>query len=365
MMVSMSVFRRVGVVSEREVLEALRGVVDPRLGRDVVSLRLVRDLSVSEDGVVSLVLDFKSPSYPGKDELLEKVKDALSKVPGVKGVEVKVASQRPRLPAPFMRKPIKGVRNVFAVASGKGGVGKSTVAVNLTLALARMGNSVGLLDADIYGPTIPKMLEVLEQPTAIGEDRIRPAESYLGVKVMSLGLMVPEETPVIWRGPLVAKAISQMLSDVEWGELEYLVVDLPPGTGDASLTLAQTIPLTGVVIVTTPQDAALRIAVKALNMFRKMSVSVLGVIENMSYFICPHCGKRTDIFGHGGAVEACKRLGVDFLGEIPLTPEIRAYGDSGKPVVFAKPDSLSAKAFMEIASKIVEKIRVLNEGGRS
>jgi len=346
------------LVSEREVLQALRGVVDPELGVDVVSLGMIKEVRVDEVGNVSFTLELTTPACPLREELTKMAREAVSKIPGVKGVNIKV-SAKVKSSIPSKGTSMPGVKNVFAVASGKGGVGKSTVAVNIALALAGMGASVGLLDADIYGPTIPKMLEVLRSPRPAGEDKIVPAESHLGVKVMSLGLLVPEEAPVIWRGPLVSKAVSQMLSDVEWGELDYLVVDLPPGTGDASLTLAQTIPLTGVVIVTTPQDAALRIAVKALNMFRKLNVKIIGIVENMSYFVCPNCGKRTDIFGHGGAAEACQRLEVTFLGEIPLTPEIRVHGDSGKPVVLAEPNSPAAKAFKEIASKIAGRISVL------
>jgi len=287
------------------------------------------------------------------------VRDAVSSVPGVKKVEMKVTARVQSSLKETELETISGIKNVIAVASGKGGVGKSTVAVNLALALAKMNSKVGLLDADIYGPTIPKMLQVLNPAQPLSESLLSPSLSFLGVKVMSLGLMLPEDTPVIWRGPLVSKAIQQMLSEVDWGELDYLVVDLPPGTGDAPLTLAQTIPLTGVVIVTTPQDAALRIAIKALNMFRKLNVEILGIVENMSYFVCPHCGKRTDIFGHGGALKACKKLGVPFLGEIPLSVDIREHGDDGKPVVLVAPDSPSSRAFLEFAKKVAGRVSVV------
>ncbi len=345
------------LVSQEDVLRVLRRVVDPELRVDVVSLGMIKDLRV-EDGRVSFTFELTTPACPLREDLVRAVREAVESIPGVNGVDVRV-SARVRQWAPPGKAPIPGVRNVFAIASGKGGVGKTTVAVNLAMALARMGAGVGILDADIYGPTVPRMVRVVRRPETRPDNKIVPAETELGVKVMSFGFMVPEDAPVIWRGPLVGKAVTEMLGSVVWGELDYLVVDLPPGTGDAALSLAQTIPLTGVVIVTTPQDAALKIAVKALNMFRSLKVEVLGVVENMSYFVCPNCGERVDIFGHGGARAACERLGVDFLGEVPLIPEIRKYGDFGRPIVMAEPDSHASRAFMEIASRIAGKISVL------
>lgn len=343
------------MVSERDVLEALRGVVDPELGRDLVSLGMIKDLRVSEDGLVSFTLELTTPACPMRRELEKMAREAVERVPGVKEVRVKVSAKVMAAPAP---KSIPGIKNAVAVASGKGGVGKSTVAVNLALALASTRASVGLLDADVYGPTIPKMLDVIRPPMPAGGG-LEPGLSYMGVKVMSFGLLVSEETPIIWRGPLVGKAVEEMITQVNWGELDYLIVDLPPGTGDAPLSLAQAIPITGVVIVTTPQDAALRIAVKALNMFRKMKVEVIGIVENMSYFICPYCGSRTDVFGHGGAALACKELGVPFLGEIPLAPEIREHGDTGRPIVMSDPDSPASKAFIEFAEKVAGRLSVI------
>ena len=343
------------MVSEAEILSALKRVVHPKMNRDVVSLGMIKDLKVDHEGNVTLTL--KVPTDSMRGELERAVKEAVLSVPGVKEVKLNVETRSTRLPKP--EKMLKGVRNIIAVASGKGGVGKSTFAVNLATSLASLGGKVGLLDADVYGPTIPRMLGVLKYPESIGEDRISPGVSHLGIKVMSLGLFLPDEQPVIWRGPLVSRAIQQFLTQVDWGELDYLVVDLPPGTGDASLTIAQTIPLTGIVIITTPQDAALKIAVKALNMFRKLGVEIIGVVENMSYFICPNCGHKTYIFGHGAVEKACKRLEVPFLGEIPLAPEIRERSDTGIPLVVDSPDSELSLMMKEIARRVAERVSLI------
>jgi len=245
---------------------------------------------------------------------------------------------------------IPGVANIIAVASGKGGVGKSTTAINLALALKANGLKVGVLDADIYGPSMPRLLGIKGRPQQLAGDKLAPMEAY-GLKVMSMGFLVEEDTPMIWRGPMVMSALSQMLKDVAWGELDVLVVDMPPGTGDAQLTMAQQVPLAGAVIVSTPQDLALIDARKGLNMFRKVDVPVLGIVENMSTFICPHCGGRSDIFAHGGAKAEAERLGVPFLGEVPLTIVIRETSDSGKPVVVSEPLSVAAEAYRALAKK--------------
>jgi ATP-binding protein involved in chromosome partitioning len=247
---------------------------------------------------------------------------------------------------------VPGVTSIIAVASGKGGVGKSTTAVNLALALKDHGLRVGILDADIYGPSMPRLLGLKGQPQQISGNQLAPMEAY-GLKVMSMGFLVDEETPMIWRGPMVMSALSQMLKDVAWGELDVLVVDMPPGTGDAQLTMAQQVPLAGVVIVSTPQDLALIDARKGLNMFRKVNVPVLGLVENMSTFVCPHCGERSDIFGHGGARSEAARLGVPFLGEVPLVPVIRETSDTGRPVIATAPTSPAAEAFRAIAARAV------------
>jgi ATP-binding protein involved in chromosome partitioning len=256
---------------------------------------------------------------------------------------------------------LPGVQNVIAVASGKGGVGKSTIAVNIAVALAESSARVGLLDADIYGPTIPAMMGVNERPK-MGNGKIQPIERY-GVKLMSLGFLI-DGSPVIWRGPLVSGAIKQMITDVDWGELDYLIVDLPPGTGDAQLTLAQTVPLTGVVVVTTSQDVALNIASKAAAMFAKMDVPILGIVENMSYFICPECGHRTDIFSHGGGDKAAKATGAPLLGRVPLEAQTVEDGDAGSPTVTARPESEQAEAFRALASATAARISILNSACR-
>ncbi|KGM36196.1 hypothetical protein P409_00005, partial [Inquilinus limosus MP06] len=252
--------------------------------------------------------------------------------------------------------PVTGIGSIIAVASGKGGVGKSTTAVNLALGLAANGLKVGLLDADIYGPSMPRMTGITGKPSSPDGKSLDPKENY-GLKVMSIGFLIDEETPMIWRGPMVQSALSQMLRDVNWGQLDVLVVDMPPGTGDAQLTMAQQVPLAGAVIVSTPQDIALLDARKGLNMFRKVDVPVLGIIENMSYFCCPNCGHRTDIFSHGGARAEAEKLGCDFLGEIPLDIAIRETSDSGQPIVVSAPDSAHAEAYRGIAARVWDKLR--------
>jgi len=248
-----------------------------------------------------------------------------------------------------------GVKSIVAVASGKGGVGKSTTATNLALAMAAAGRTVGMLDADIYGPSMPMMLAIHERPVSPDGKRLLPIEKY-GLKCMSIGFLVPEDTPMIWRGPMVMGALEQMMGDVEWGTLDVLIVDMPPGTGDAQLTMAQRVPLAGAVIVSTPQDLALLDARKGLNMFRKVDVPVLGIVENMSYFLCPHCGGRSDIFNHGGARKAAEAMGVDFLGEVPLDMAIRETSDAGRPIVVSDPDSPHSAAYRAIAEKLWAKV---------
>jgi len=270
------------------------------------------------------------------------------------------AAPRPAAPARAPQaqaaKPlIPGVRAIIAVASGKGGVGKSTTAVNLALALAAIGRKVGVLDADIYGPSMPRMLGISGRPSSRDGKVLEPMTNY-GIKCMSMGFLVAEDTPMIWRGPMVMSALQQMLRDVNWGELDIMIVDMPPGTGDAQLTMAQQVPLAGAIIVSTPQDLALLDARKGLNMFRKVEVPVLGFIENMSYFLCPHCGERSDIFSHGGAKKEAEKLGVEFLGELPLDIAIRETSDEGRPIVVSQPESEHAKVYRAIATRIWEKV---------
>ena len=275
------------------------------------------------------------------------------------------AQERQAPPSGRSKPGVPGVGAIIAVASGKGGVGKSTTAVNLALALKANGQSVGILDADIYGPSLPRLLNLKGRPETIGGRILKPMEGY-GAKVMSMGFLVEEDTPMIWRGPMVISALTQMLREVDWGTLDVMVVDMPPGTGDAQLTMAQQVPLAGVVIVSTPQDLALIDARKGLNMFRRVDVPVLGIVENMSYFVCPHCGGRTDIFAHGGARHEAERLGVPFLGEVPLDLDIRLTSDSGTPIVVADPSSEHARIYRDIARLVWEGVEHARaEGGRA
>ncbi len=364
-------------VDRQQVLDALAGVIDPARGQNVVALAMVSGVVV-KGGNVGFALEVEPSEAAGKEPLRQACEQAVLALPGVTSVTAVLTAERapgaarggpaagrpaasgsPMAragPAPAAAKPdLPGIRSVVAVASGKGGVGKSTTSVNLALGLARLGQRVGLLDADIYGPSQPRMLGITGKPSSPDGKKLRPMENY-GVRVMSMGFLVDEDAPMIWRGPMVQSAIQQMLTDVEWGELDVLVVDLPPGTGDAQLTMAQRVPLAGAVIVSTPQDIALLDARKALNMFRKVDVPVLGIIENMSYFLCPHCGGRSEIFSHGGARATAAKFGVDFLGEIPLDLAIREQTDAGRPPVVAQPDGPQARVYLEVARLVLAKL---------
>jgi ATP-binding protein involved in chromosome partitioning len=347
-------------VTESDVLDGLRSVMDPDLGRDIVALGFVTDI-VIKDGVVSLRIELTTPACPVRDTLRELAEDAVRAIPGVKGVHVQMTAQvrapeRTEAPAP-------GVKHVIAVASGKGGVGKSTVACNVAVALAQTGARVGLLDADIYGPTVPLLMGVAEEPEIEGE-QILPIYRH-GVYLMSMGLFLESDRAVVWRGPMVGKALQQFFQDVAWGELDYLIVDLPPGTGDAPMSLAQLMPLTGVVIVMTPQDVAQRIANKAIVMFRALEEStarplpILGIVENMSGFACPRCATVTPLFGAGGGRRAAERLEVPFLGAIPIDPTVTESGDAGQPAILVEPESAQAEAFRHIAGQVAARISAL------
>ena len=344
------------MVTKDDVLKALSSVTDPELGRDVVTLHMVEDVRV-EDGVVSFTLNLTTPACPLRTRIEEGAKEAIAKLRGVKELRMKVSSNVMATRPYNETEVLKGVRNIIAVASGKGGVGKSTIAVNLAVALASSGAKVGLMDADIYGPNIPLMMGIRAAPGVEG-DLIQTPTAH-GVKVASLGFFYKDETPLIWRGPMVAGAVRQLLTKVKWGELDYLIIDLPPGTGDSSLTLAQTVPLGGVVIVTTPQEAALTIATKALAMFRKLNVPILGIVENMSYFACLHCGEKSYIFSAGGGRRVASMLNVDFLGEIPLETRIREQSDLGAPVVAAFPNSPEANIFKDFAFRVAGMISIV------
>ncbi|HEV2137255.1 MAG TPA: Mrp/NBP35 family ATP-binding protein [Nitrososphaerales archaeon] len=339
-----------------DVLKALAGVKDPELGKDLVTLHMVEAVTV-EDGIVSFTLNLTTPACPLRTRLEESAKSAVAGLQGVKEVRMKTGSTVFATRDYSDAEMLKGVKNIIAIASGKGGVGKSTIAVNLAVALAASGAKVGILDADVYGPSIPLMMGVTGTPE-VRNERIIPPVAY-NVKVASLGFFYSERTPVIWRGPLVAGAVRQLLTQVDWGDLDYLEVDLPPGTGDSSLTLAQTVPLGGVVIVTTPQEAAITIAAKALAMFKKLNVPILGVVENMSYFICPHCGEKTPIFSAGGGKKVARERGVDFLGEIPLGLAIREGSDSGKPIVAVLPDSSESLVYKELAFRVAGMVSIV------
>ncbi len=344
-------------VTESQVLEALKGVMDPELNKDLVTLNMIRNVKV--DGAkVSFDLILTTHACPLKKELENSAREAVEKIPGVEEVVVNVGAEVPKGKGLPKKEAIAGVKNTIAVASGKGGVGKSTVAVNLALALSKSGAKVGILDTDIYGPSLPLMMGIHEPLKATEEEKLIPLYKY-GIKMISIGFMLDEETPVIWRGPLVMQLVQQFLKDVVWGELDYLVIDLPPGTGDAQLTLVQTIPLSGAVVVTTPQDVALIDARRAIKMFQEVKVPILGIIENMSYFICPHCNEKTEIFSHGGGEKTSERYNVPFLGRIPIDTAIREAGDSGDPIVHKSPDSPHAQAFMKIAEGVASRISVL------
>lgn len=339
-------------------MQALSTIIDPDLGRDVVSLGMIKDLQIAPEGNVSFTFELTTPACPVRDRFKDQAEQAVRAVPGVADLAVKMSanvrqSGGMRQQAQEM---IPGVKQTIAVASGKGGVGKSTVAVNLAAALAETGASVGLLDADIYGPSVPMMTGAHAQPQVV-DQKLVPLEAH-GLKLMSIGLVAGNDKAMVWRGPMVSRAIQQLLSDVSWGELDYLIIDLPPGTGDASLTIAQSVPLTGVAIVATPQDVALDIAVKALQMFRQLNVTPLGLIENMSWFVCPDCGHEHHIFGHGGTERAAERLGVTYLGAIPLEEPIRDEADHGRPIVLARPDSPGARAFRDVAQQVAARTSV-------
>ncbi len=345
-------------LTEEKVLEVLRTVRFPGLSRDIVSFGFVKDLAVG-GGNVSMRLEIMTESSAAAEEIRRDATEKLRGVPGVNAVTIRLEVKPPSAAppratgAPPSAEILKDVRFKIAVASGKGGVGKSTVAANLALALERVGHRVGLMDSDIYGPSQQMMMGIDEKPYINESNQIVPIERH-GVKVMSLGFLMDVDQPVIWRGPMVMKAVEQFLQDVAWGALDFLVIDLPPGTGDAQLTLTQKIHLSGAVIVTTPQDVSLIDARKGLAMFQKVNVPLLGIVENMSYYLCPKCGNREEIFKHGGGKRTAEELKVPFLGEIPLDPKIAIGGDSGLPIVAGEPKSAVTEAYLRIAEAIVK-----------
>ena len=342
-------------ITESAVIEALRGVQEPELGKDIVTLDMVKELTLDGDRA-SLMIELTTPACPLKDVIERDIRGALDTI-GVGVAELRWGAKVRRAASTTAEKLLPGIRNIVAVASGKGGVGKSTVSVNLAVALAQSGARVGLLDADITGPNLPQMLGATGTPKSSAGGKIDPIERH-GVKLISIQFFVPEGQPIVWRGPLIGGAIQQFLRDVEWGELDYLVVDLPPGTSDAQLTLAQAVPIAGTVLVTTPQDVALSDVTKALAMFRRMNVPILGIVENMSAFACPHCGDLTEIFGRGGAERLAKEEGIELLGHIPLELAVRQGGDAGIPTVAQREPGPAAQALKEIAGKVAARLAV-------
>ena len=352
-------------LTEAQVLDALKKVVEPGRGADIVTLGMVSGVAV-KNGHVAFAIEIDPALAQAMEPVRKAAENAVNALPGVLTVSAVLTAQRaarPQAPQqPGERPMLPYVKSVIAVASGKGGVGKSTTATNLALALSRQGLKVGLFDADIYGPSMPRMLGISGQPSSPDGQVMLPMENY-GIKCMSIGFLVAEDNPIIWRGPMVMGALNQLLRDVEWGELDVLVIDMPPGTGDTQLSMSQNVPLTGAVIVSTPQDIALLDARKGLNMFRKVDVPVLGLIENMSYYVCPKCGDEAHIFGHGGAKAEAARLSVEFLGEVPLDIAIRETSDAGTPIVVSQPDSPHAKAYADIAVKVWDKVGLI-QGNR-
>jgi ATP-binding protein involved in chromosome partitioning len=347
------------MVTVDQVLSSLKKVVDPELHKDIVSMGMIKDLVITDDKV-SFTLELTTPACPFNDDIEQDVRTAISSI-GVADLDLRITARVMEGRAISMDELIPDVKNIIAVASGKGGVGKTTIAVNLALALARSGAKTGLLDADVYGPSVPLMLGAEEAPQVLN-NKIQPP-IVEGIKVISMGFFYEQSQQAgIYRGPIVSGIVKQFLTDVQWGSLDYLIIDLPPGTGDAPLTMAQTIPVTGIIIVTTPQDVAMNVAVKALGMFSKLNVPIVGVIENMSYFQCPHCSERINIFGEGGGRKISEKFDIPFLGEIPLFPQIMEGSDKGKPVIISDPNSIQAIALRKMASITAGRISVIAAG---
>jgi ATP-binding protein involved in chromosome partitioning len=343
-------------VTEDLVLEALRQIQDPDLHKDIVTLGFIHDLKV-EGGHVSFRIVLTTPACPVKDQMEGAARELVGELPGVTSVSVKMDAEVPKGRGLGEKVSVPGVRNIVAVSSGKGGVGKSTVAVNIAVSLARDGARVGLMDADVYGPNVPIMLGVSERQPEVDVNKLVPIEAH-GIRVMSMAFLQPGDKPLIVRGPILHGLVKQFLSDVKWGELDYLIVDMPPGTGDVQLSLAQLVPVQGAVLVTTPQDVAVADVRRALRMFETVAVPVLGIVENMSYFVAPDTGIHYNIFGEGGGQKLANMYGVPFLGAVPLGIEVREGGDSGVPVVIGKPDSPQAEAFRHVAEEVARQVSI-------
>ena len=344
---------------EREaVLNALRVVNDPDLRRDIVSLGFVKDLSL-KDGNVSFTIELTTPACPVKDQLRDQAMAAVRALPGVSSVDVRMTANVRSVSAPETgRPPLPGVKNVIAVGAGKGGVGKTTVAVNLALALAKCGSRVGILDGDIYGPNVPIMLGLSATQLTTDGKQIMPAEKH-GLQVVSMGFLTSDDAPVIWRGPMLHGAIQQFFRDVAWRDLDYLIVDMPPGTGDVALSLSQTVPVVGSIVVTTPQKVSLADTLRAVRMYQKLNIAPMGLVENMSYYVCPNCHHESDIFGHGGGERLAEQLGIPFLGRLPVYQPIREGSDNGVPIVVSEPGSTAGRAFMLVAERAAAQVSIL------
>jgi ATP-binding protein involved in chromosome partitioning len=344
------------VVTVDQVLDSLKKVIDPELHKDIVSMGMIKDVIIN-DGKVAFTLELTTPACPFNSDIEQDVRNAIANL-GVDDLNLKVSARVMEGRAISMDELLPGVKNILAVASGKGGVGKTTVAVNLALVLSKTGAKVGLLDADVYGPSVPLMLGLKESPQVV-DNKIQPPITS-GVKVISMGFFYEQSQQAgIYRGPIVSGIVKQFLTDVNWGDLDYLIIDLPPGTGDAPLTMAQTIPITGILIVTTPQDVAMNVAVKAVGMFNKLNVPIVGVIENMSYLQCPHCNEQIHIFGKGGGQRVSEQFNIPFIGEIPLHPHIMEGSDRGKPITICEPESVQSHAFINVAKIVAGRISVI------
>jgi ATP-binding protein involved in chromosome partitioning len=343
-------------VDQSAVLDALRAIKDPDLHRDIVALGFVKDLHV-DGGRVAFTIELTTPACPVKHSMRDQARAAVSAVPGVTAVEVTMtASVRTAGNARSAQAPVPGVKNVVAVGAGKGGVGKTTLAVNLAAALSARGSRVGMIDGDIYGPNVPIMLGLQGQLAAEGEKMV-PVERF-GIKAVSMGFLMDNESPVIWRGPMLHSVIRQFFHDVIWGELDYLLIDMPPGTGDVALSLSQTVPVAGAIVVTTPQEVSLADSRRAVRMYQKLNIPVLGLVENMSYFACPNCQHETDVFGRGGGERTAQAMGVPFIGRIPIYQPICLGGDAGVPLVVGEPESAAARAFFAAAEQLAAQLSI-------
>jgi ATP-binding protein involved in chromosome partitioning len=339
------------------VLDALRVVVDPDLRRDIVTLGFVKDVAL-DAGRVAFTIELTTPACPVKDQLKEQAAAAVRALPGVTAVDVRLTAKVRSASQPETgRPPLPGVKNVIAVGAGKGGVGKTTMAVNLALALAKCGSRVGILDGDVYGPNVPIMLGLTATQLTTNGKQIVPAEKY-GLQVVSIGFLTSDDAPIIWRGPMLHGAIQQFFRDVAWKDLDYLIVDMPPGTGDVALSLSQTVPVVGAIVVTTPQQVSLADSRRALRMYEKLNIPPIGIVENMSYFACPNCHHESDLFGHGGGEALAAEMKVPFLGRLPVYPPISHGSDAGVPLVIAEPASAAARAFLTVAERTAAQVSI-------